>query len=163
MKQLAYKQKTFCFCQRLPLEWKDSPRPGGDVPAGDREGNSCRRRRLRGFFPGRWLALSVSLRSPALPKGEPRGRCGLLPCAKRGKLAALLVVQLRHKFTKTHCEALTPLPLPLGEVARPKAVTERASRLKAKPANLPPPTNPTLSQHFSSAKSKRERAQPTFP
>ena len=69
----------------------------------------------------RRLALSVSLRSPALPKGEPRGQCGLLPCAKCGRLSALLVVQLRCKFVKTHCEALTPLPLPLGEVAFRKA------------------------------------------
>ena len=71
---------------------------------------------------------------PALPEGEPRGRCGLLPCAKCGMLSALLSSALRCKFSQTHCEALTPLPLPLGEVARPKAVTERASPL--------PETNP---------------------
>ena len=50
---LTGEDETHPLCQGLPLSGKTSPGRGKMSPTGDKKGNSCRRRRLRGFVPAR--------------------------------------------------------------------------------------------------------------
>ena len=54
--------EKFPLCQRLPCQER-LPRPG-EVARKCRKGNSCRRRRLRGFL------ITIAYYTPPLPEGK---------------------------------------------------------------------------------------------
>ena len=70
---LTGEDETYPLCQGLSLSGKTSPGRGKMSPTGDKKGNSCRRRRLRGFVPEATLSVTASA-VPPLPKGRGFGK-----------------------------------------------------------------------------------------
>ena len=71
---LTNEDETCPLCQGLSLR-KTSPGRGKMSPIGDKKGNSCRRRRLRGFVP-EVNPLRYGFAVPPLPKGRGFGKGG---------------------------------------------------------------------------------------
>ena len=70
---LTGEDETCPLCQGLHLSGKTSPVRGKMSPPGDKKGNSCRRRRLRGFVLKATLSAKFTLSEAFSVRGTRRG------------------------------------------------------------------------------------------